>query len=46
VAIQEQDKLHDLLASNPQPEGFEELRKMLAAEEEIPDDPDPKDSQE
>jgi carbon storage regulator len=46
VAIQEQDKLHDLLTNNPAPQGFEELRQMLAGEEEIPDEPDPKDTPE
>jgi len=44
VAIQEQDKLKELLANNPEQSGFEELRKLLA-EEEIPDEPDSIDSQ-
>ena len=34
LAIQDQKKLQELLASSPEPEGFSMLREMLASEEE------------
>ena len=34
LAIQDQKKLQQLLASSPEPQGFKELREMLASEED------------
>jgi len=36
-AIREQNKLEDLLAQNPDPQGFDKLREMLAEEDEPPE---------
>jgi carbon storage regulator len=45
VAIQEQSKLQELLASNPNPQGFDELRQMLAGED-LPSGPEQKEGEE
>ncbi len=45
VAIQEQGKLQELLSQNPEAQGFNDLRQMLASEE-LPPDPEKKEGEE
>ncbi len=42
LAIQDQKRLQQLLVNQPEPEGFKELRAMLASEDEAPAAPEEK----